>query len=293
MPTKEINAGFRLAAQGARAALGSPLLRRQTLYLLLAVVCVLPAAYVAAWALAAPLWLLLQLIDALEGYTGWDADPLSAAVLEAAGKTGIIVPYLCVYAWTAIESVFFPHRVDALMFDVFAGAAKDLDGDLRSLDVEPLSVWLWGLTTRLLRRSAQALGVLIASGLPYVGPFVVPAVQFMLCARALGVPLAGAFSALSFVPGMRGSALWALSCWMGAYAVGKELAEPWYTRRQLPPSAKKKMVAESKQVVLGFSLPFALLLSTPYIGVLFYAFAQAASGLLVAELERRHQATML
>ncbi len=76
----------------------------------------------------------------------------------------------------------------------------------------------------------------------------------------------------------------ALSLYFTSRAMAWELLDPMFDKRQMYLGAQREYVKQHRPSLVGFGLPFSLLLSVPLIGPLFFGLAQAAVATLYVEV---------
>jgi CysZ protein len=76
-----------------------------------------------------------------------------------------------------------------------------------------------------------------------------------------------------------------------ARALGWELLDPYFEKLEVRFDAQHEFVKQHRRPLVGFALPFSLVMSIPFVGPLLFGVAQAAAGTLVVEvLEQGEQA---
>ncbi|MCA9716577.1 MAG: EI24 domain-containing protein [Myxococcales bacterium] len=76
----------------------------------------------------------------------------------------------------------------------------------------------------------------------------------------------------------------ALSLFFTARAMTWELLDPVFDKRRMYLSAQREYIKQRQPALVGFGLPFSLLLSIPLVGPLFFGLAQAAVATLYVEV---------
>ncbi len=96
--------------------------------------------------------------------------------------------------------------------------------------------------------------------------------------------------AVSFIP-LVGAVLGPLlQVYFTARAFGWELLDPYFEKLEVRFDAQRDFVRHHRAALVGFSLPFSLVMSLPLVGPLVFGVAQAAAGTLVVEVLERRQA---
>lgn len=99
------------------------------------------------------------------------------------------------------------------------------------------------------------------------------------------------FSALSFAVSLIPVAGAVLGPVMQGYftarALGWELLDPYFEKLEVRFDAQRAFVEQHRGPLVGFALPFSLVMSIPLVGPLLFGVAQAAAGTLVVEILER------
>ncbi|KAJ1918855.1 hypothetical protein IWQ60_007390 [Tieghemiomyces parasiticus] len=153
---------------------------------------------------------------------------------------------------------------------------------------QALSQWphrtpFWPLLQHHLQRTWKrvrlAALMLVLLALPVVGRYVPALANFKLMAGVLGNNLAAAITALTLVLPWTRDLSWPLfKAMLAAQQLNRELLDPYFTRLQMTPKARKAWFKERQSLLLGFVAGFYLLIRLPIIGPAFFVVAQAAMG---------------
>lgn len=183
----------------------------------------------------------------IEGGTSWWATA-GLWLLRIAGILLVVLaaPVLALFT----TNTLFP----VLGERVFLAGVRTVDparaDQLEALPGLPLSVSI----PQNLIRMALFIGLSIlsfaASLIPVVGPFLSPVMQGYFTARALG--------------------------W--------EMLDPYFEKLEVRFDAQHDFVRQHRAALVGFALPFSLVMSIPLVGPLLFGVAQAAAGTLVVEV---------
>lgn len=93
--------------------------------------------------------------------------------------------------------------------------------------------------------------------------------------------------AISFIP-IAGAVLGPLlQGYFTARALGWELLDPYFEKLHMRFDAQREFVKQHRGPLVGFALPFSLVMSIPLLGPLLFGVAQAAAGTLVLEIVER------
>ena len=119
-------------------------------------------------------------------------------------------------------------------------------------------------------------------GLPFATSLVntlVRLVLFLVTSAALFV--------LSFVPVLGSVAGPALQAWRTAIALGWELLDPYFDKLACTRQEQHAILSRHQAPLLGFALPFVVVMAVPIAGPLVFGLAQAAIATLVVEVIER------
>ena len=83
----------------------------------------------------------------------------------------------------------------------------------------------------------------------------------------------------------------ALQVYFTSRALGWELLDPYFEKLSLSFDEQHRFVREHRNPLLGFALPFSFILAIPLVGPFVFGLAQAAAGVLVAEVIEGPQAS--
>lgn len=82
-----------------------------------------------------------------------------------------------------------------------------------------------------------------------------------------------------------------LQVYFTARALGWELLDPYFEKLEVRFDAQRAFVEQHRKPLVGFALPFSLVMSIPLVGPLLFGVAQAAAGTLVLEVLEREEPT--
>lgn len=116
-------------------------------------------------------------------------------------------------------------------------------------------------------------------GLPFVTAIVQNLIRLMLY---LGLSVLT--FALSFVPVVGSVGGPVLQSYFTARALSWELLDPYFEKLELGFDAQHTFVKQHRLAMLGFGLPFSLVMAIPLVGPLVFGLAQASAGVFVAEV---------
>ena len=150
------------------------------------------------------------------------------------------------------------------------------------------------------RRAALSLAVYIASFVPVVGRFVLPAASFYTFNKSVGTPAAVAiFSTGIFLP--KRYLVMFLQSYFSSRSLMRDLVgamsksrfvlpltilqlQPYFSRIRYTKDQKKLWFHDREGVLYGFAVAFFILLKVPLVGVLIYGIAEASTAYLVTKI---------
>lgn len=136
---------------------------------------------------------------------------------------------------------------------------------------------------RYARRSGFTLLVYALSGLPSVGPAVIPIVAFYSFNQVAGTPVALAL----FITGCTVKAQYMmvfLSTFWGGRSLVRELLSPYFLRVPFSRLDKDHWFRAREGILFGFGCGFYLLLQVPFMGLVVYATSQASMAYLITKV---------
>eukprot|EP00128_Syssomonas_multiformis_P000641 Colp12_sorted_trinity150504_noHs@1901 len=182
---------------------------------------------------------------------------------------------------------FDTNTLDALFFEGLmlneGNSGKELNEILAKTKPTSLSTRLKDAAKRLLKFFGLGVLVLLVTSLPFVGKIALGAIEYYALQRTLGFRVAIIVGTLSLLSPLQPLCKSLLRMVLTSRALGRELLEPYLSRLyQADKKAARRFVREVDSKLLGFSLPFSLLLQISGFGPLFFGLAQAASACVVA-----------
>jgi hypothetical protein len=133
------------------------------------------------------------------------------------------------------------------------------------------------------RRAAISLVVYLLSFVPVVGRFVLPAASFWAFNKAVGpLPALAIFGAGIFLP--RRFLVVFLQSYFSSRSLMRELLEPYFSRIRFTKEQKRRWFRDREGLLFGFAVGFYLLLRVPFLGVLAYGVAEAATAYLITKI---------
>lgn len=110
-----------------------------------------------------------------------------------------------------------------------------------------------------------------------------------LLRMALFLVTSAALFVLSFVPVLGSVGGPVLQAWRTALAFGWELLDPYFDKLGYTREQQRELLRKHQSPLLGFALPFVLVMAVPIIGPLVFGLAQAAIAVLVIEVVERER----
>ncbi|PWY90935.1 transmembrane protein UsgS [Aspergillus heteromorphus CBS 117.55] len=245
------------------------------------------------------LWFLSFIMD-LESVT-WDDSLLKG--LDFLSKSVLQVPFLVMslmrYITPTLDDIFMEslHWVDTTYVDKHK---EDDPKNLRAMYYPNLSMYttqdgkvkterkpgrerILLFLRRYGQRAGMLLGVSLFSCVPVVGRFAMPAASFYAFKGVVGTnPAAVIFGAGLIFP--KSYVVSFLHSFYASRSLMREMLEPYFSRVPFTPDQKQKWFADREGVLFGFAFAFTVVLKAPFIGVLLYGVAQAATAYLVTKI---------
>ena len=132
------------------------------------------------------------------------------------------------------------------------------------------------------RLIAPAL-IYLLSTLPVVGRLILPLVSFYSLHVSLGLlPAVAIFIVGATLP--RSYFVVALQAYFTSRRLLNSALEPWFTRIKFSREAKRAWFRERESVLMGFALPFYVLLRLPVIGPIAFGLASASAAFLITKV---------
>ncbi|KAI9369225.1 hypothetical protein BJX61DRAFT_536592 [Aspergillus egyptiacus] len=148
---------------------------------------------------------------------------------------------------------------------------------------KPIMEALMSFLKRYGRKVGTLLGVYVASLLPIVGRFVMPAASFYTFRSAVGTtPAAVIFGTGLILP--KRFIVTFLHSYFASRSLMRELLEPYFTRVRFTPEQKRRWFSDREGVLFGFAFAFTFVLKIPVIGVLMYGVAEASTAYLITKI---------
>lgn len=139
------------------------------------------------------------------------------------------------------------------------------------------------LARRFLKRTLYFVGIGALSRIPRAGILVVPLIAFQSMQSYIGSDASiGVFLFAMILPQHYFMVL--LAVMNGSRALMNDLLRPYFTRLPFEPSSKRLWLQNRQAVLIGFGFAFYLLSRLPYVGLLVYGFASAATAYLVTKV---------
>jgi len=133
------------------------------------------------------------------------------------------------------------------------------------------------------KRAGISLAVYLASFMPVVGRFVLPAASFYTFNNAVGTqPAVVIFGTSLLVP--RHYLVTFLQRYFASRSLMRELLVPYFNRIRFSPEQKKRWFRDREGVLFGFAITFTVILKIPLVGVLIYGLAEASTAYLITKI---------
>ncbi|KAL4808868.1 hypothetical protein BDV18DRAFT_133358 [Aspergillus unguis] len=133
------------------------------------------------------------------------------------------------------------------------------------------------------RKVGMLLGIYLASLVPVVGRFVMPAASFYTFRSAVGTtPAAVIFGSGIILP--KHYLVTFLHSYFASRSLMRELLEPYFSRVKFTSEQKRRWFSDREGVLFGFAFAFTFVLKIPIFGVLMYGVAEASTAYLVTKI---------
>lgn len=180
------------------------------------------------------------------GDTWWAA--LALILLRIAGIAIVLLaaPVIALF----VINIAFPFLSERVFLAGLRTAAPARADELSRSDGLPLTTGMLDNLLRMLLFIGLSVATFAISLVPLVGPLAGPALQTYFAARALG--------------------------W--------EMLDPYFDKLRLRFDEQHRFVRRHRVPIVGFGLPFSLLMAIPLFGPVLFGMAQAAAGVLIADV---------
>ncbi|KKK17002.1 hypothetical protein P175DRAFT_0498312 [Aspergillus ochraceoroseus IBT 24754] len=176
-----------------------------------------------------------------------------------------------------LRAMYYPNLVH------YSTKGKASPSSKPSQPSKPVPQALMAFARRYGRKVGMLLGIYIASLLPLVGRFVMPAVSFYTFKSTVGTTPAAVIFGTGIVLPKRYLVTF-LHSYYASRSLMRELLEPYFCRVKFTPEQKRRWFLDREGVLFGFAFAFTFVLKTPIIGVLMYGVAQASTAYLVTKI---------
>ncbi|KAL4960642.1 transmembrane protein UsgS [Aspergillus stella-maris] len=150
-------------------------------------------------------------------------------------------------------------------------------------EAKPIPDALLAFIKRYGRKVGMLLGIYLASLVPVVGRFVMPAASFYTFRNAVGTtPAAVIFGTGVILP--KRYLVTFLHSYFASRSLMRELLEPYFARIHFTSEQKRRWFKDREGVLFGFAFAFTFVLKIPIIGVLMYGIAEASTAYLVTKI---------
>ncbi|KAL2849485.1 hypothetical protein BJY01DRAFT_210688 [Aspergillus pseudoustus] len=148
---------------------------------------------------------------------------------------------------------------------------------------KPIYQALVSFVKRYGRKVGMLLGIYLASLVPIVGRFVMPAASFVTFRSAVGTTPAAAIFGTGLVLPKRFLVTF-LHSYFASRSLMRELLEPYFSRVRFTSEQRRRWFLDREGVLFGFAFAFTFVLKIPVIGVLMYGVAEASTAYLVTKI---------
>jgi hypothetical protein len=254
--------------------------------------------YSVLWILLIPVHLVLMLIDQIAPSMELSESVPTALALLYGVSTYVPIAVLICMRWTSME------MYEGAFFCAMRRINPELCKRLQAVNPQDWTTMLIKCVRRSMYLVTLGAGMSIASRIPYIGFLALPAAAAYAATCLTGCLECGILIGLfSFVPIVGGFAHHFLVCLRSS---SREVLEPYLSRTdaQVSQLTRNKQHQKTKSIllegtsyavlqklgraeaafVMGFAVPFTLLLAIPFIGPLFILIAQAAGAHLAIPL---------
>lgn len=189
-----------------------------------------------------------------------------------------------------------PRNLRAMYYPTMRMYPKRGDTSEKKKPMEAIIAFL----SRYGRRAGISLAVYFASGLPYIGRFVLPAASFYTFKKSVGLePALIIFGSSIFLP--KRYLVHFLQSYFSSRSLMRELVrpveafftddilienqlEPYFARIKYTKEQKKAWFKDREGVLFGFGVGFFVFLKIPLLGVLIYGVAEASTAYLITKI---------
>jgi len=215
---------------------------------------------------------------------GWDVNEEGNFELTVLMQVGYIVPHV----YFIIVELFFNQIIEDLFFVTLGEQNEPLSKYLMGLPKLPR----WKTIQTILKRNVMYLGIGIVlqflSLLPVVGYFVFPAASTIFHMKIVGKEVSLVLGILSLIPVIQPYSKMILKVMLISYSTSRHLLLP-YTQRLSSAEEYRYLNRRYFGTLLGFSMPFALLMCVPLVGVFLFPLSQAACSTLLLNILGRNR----
>lgn len=172
-----------------------------------------------------------------------------------------------------------PRNLRAMFYPTMRMYPKRGDTSEKKKPMEAIIAFL----SRYGRRAGISLAVYFASGLPYIGRFVLPAASFYTFKKSVALePALIIFGSSIFLP--KRYLVHFLQSYFSSRSLMRELLEPYFARIKYTKEQKKAWFKDREGVLFGFGVGFFVFLKIPLLGVLIYGVAEASTAYLITKI---------
>jgi len=181
--------------------------------------------------------------------------------------------------WIGFLRFLSPNYATKIFLKGIEISEPKLANEIRSYPIQPFVDYIYGFAKRMLWISLMGLLIFVWSKLPFIGWLAIPVAQFFLTKKAFGTPAAAILAMIGLIPQAKPYATYFVEIWMASVALGRELLDPYMCR--VKREDQIYMINRYMGWFIGFSLPFAILLSIPFLSLFGWAIAQSSAAFLL------------
>ena len=194
----------------------------------------------------AGIWTVLHFTSGIGGEEWWTRVGLILLRVAGFGIVLLAAPVLAMF----VSNMFFPFLAERVYLAGMRAVDPARADELAALPGLPLRVTIPQNLVRMLTFLVFSIGAFAFSFVPVVGSIGGPILQGYLTARALG--------------------------W--------ELLDPYFEKLEWRFESQRRFVRDHHAPLVGFALPYSLLMAIPILGPFAFGIAQAAAGVFTREI---------
>lgn len=275
LPLSQFVLGLRLCLQGCYYAIITPQVWKKHKECYLILLSVILCLYLVCFILYIPVYISIFLVSYFINVEQWigDTSPQYQAVQLFTGIS-LYIPLIIVF----VTQYLIPSFSD----DVFFATLNTLSPVKSEIYQATPAPGFWATWFRRIRRFLRLLALsgaaYLLSLVPYVGWIILPLTQFYLVSKIFDYKSAAIYTIiLHLFPTLRIYSWPLAKLLIGARALSIETLDPYLSRF----GYAKLRTGVEWPVLIGFSVPFVVLMSVPVVGPLCWGLVQASSAVLL------------